>query len=298
LRRSANSAPSSTDWPKILMNALTLRAPAMIVTIYGDVVVPRGGILWMGTLIEICALFGISETLVRTAVSRLVNAGHLTGMRDGRRSYYRLADAAHEEFEMAARLLYEPLPESADWLIYHAPGMAEEEARRQHLGALGGDLYLRPNHTHLMPISSVTFRADLMQGKRELAQLAHTLWPLERYALEYRALIARFRPLAERLAVGAAISSADAVFARLLLVHQYRHVLLADPLLPSEVLPYAWPAVEARQLFANLYLALSPEAEKHVSIGFQGRDGLLPAKTAQTDLRDHSLRHQLQGTRS
>lgn len=34
-------------------------APAMIVTIYGDIVVPRGGVLRMGTLIEICATFGI-----------------------------------------------------------------------------------------------------------------------------------------------------------------------------------------------------------------------------------------------
>lgn len=35
---------------------------------------------------------------------------------------------------------------------------------------------------------------------------------------------------------------------RLLLVHLYRHVLLADPLLPAEVIPAGWPGPKARQL--------------------------------------------------
>ncbi len=56
-----------------------LRAASFIVTLYGDVVEPRGGLLWMGTLVEVCALVGISETRVRTAVSRLVAAGPARG---------------------------------------------------------------------------------------------------------------------------------------------------------------------------------------------------------------------------
>ena len=60
------------------------RAPAFLVTLYGDVVEPRGGTLWMGSLIECCAMHGLSESLVRTAVSRLVGAGRhaLDGLPD------------------------------------------------------------------------------------------------------------------------------------------------------------------------------------------------------------------------
>ena len=61
----------------ILLDDSPPRAAAFIVTIYGDVVEPRGGATWIGNLIEICAAVGISETLVRTAVSRLVSAGQL-----------------------------------------------------------------------------------------------------------------------------------------------------------------------------------------------------------------------------
>ena len=41
--------------------ALRLNAAAFIVTVYGDIVVPRGGMLWTGTLIDLCARVGISE---------------------------------------------------------------------------------------------------------------------------------------------------------------------------------------------------------------------------------------------
>ena len=79
-----------------------LRANGFIITVYGDVAEPRGGRLWMATLIEICGSVGISETLLRTAVSRLVAAGRLEGARVGRRSSYRLTEAARREFAEAA----------------------------------------------------------------------------------------------------------------------------------------------------------------------------------------------------
>ena len=61
-------------------------AARFIVTIYGDIAEPRSGELWMGSLIELCGAVGISESLVRTAVSRLVSAEQLVGQRKGRRT--------------------------------------------------------------------------------------------------------------------------------------------------------------------------------------------------------------------
>ena len=50
-----------------LLNGQELRAAGFIVTVYGDIVLPRGGILWTGSLIEICNRAGLSESVVRTA---------------------------------------------------------------------------------------------------------------------------------------------------------------------------------------------------------------------------------------
>lgn len=276
-----------------IQESLALRAPAMIVTIYGDIVVPRGGELWMGTLVDICGCLGISETLVRTAVSRLVAAGQLVGERDGRRSYYRLAPGARTEFATAARLLYGPRAEASGFLIHHAPGLAEEVVRRAGLGRMGPDLYLRPRHQGGTKLAGLTFSAEVEADGQALAAYAATLWDLSAFDTDYRAMIELFSPLLDAQETGMPLSAADAVVARLLLVQVYRAVLLRDPRLPAAALPVDWPGPAARQLFARLYRSLSPMADSHIGATFIGRDEPLPVETKETRARLHALASEL-----
>jgi len=287
-------AVTGTEWLPLLQQRLTTRAPAMIVTIYGDIVVPRGGVLWMGTLVEICARLGISETLVRTAVSRLVAAEQLVGERDGRRSYYRLASGARTEFAAAARLLYGPPVGAEGFLIHHAPGLSDEITRRAGLGRMGPDLYLRPNHPENVPVPGLTFRAEVIKDGALLADYAATLWNLQSFADEYQTMIDVFSPLMAALAQGETLLPADAVSARLLLVQAYRAVLLRDPRLPADALPKDWPGLAARQLFGRLYQSLSPLADVYIGAQFEGRDGTLPTETVETRARLDSLASETQ----
>ena len=52
-----------------------LRTGSLIVTIFGDSVAPRGGVVSLGSLIGVLDPLGISHRLVRTAVYRLVQEG-------------------------------------------------------------------------------------------------------------------------------------------------------------------------------------------------------------------------------
>lgn len=149
---------------KRLLDGLTLRATSVIVTIYGDIVVPRGGTLWMGTLIQICADLGLSETLVRTAVSRLVAAGQLSGVREGRRSYYQLADSAVAEFAEAAELLYGREQPADGWAI-HRCELPTDIILKSAMARIGPDLYLRPRHRdETIAIPGLCFTADVTAG--------------------------------------------------------------------------------------------------------------------------------------
>ncbi|TWD50714.1 PaaX family transcriptional regulator [Agrobacterium vitis] len=274
-----------------LLQGITLTAPAMIVTIYGDIVVPRGGVLWIGNLIEICAQFSITETQVRTAVSRLVSAGRLIGIRDGRRSYYQLAESAREEFDLAARLLFEQIQPATGWTLLHTRASAQDSQKGKHFGALGSGLFIRPDHDHYpQPSDGITFRASLTQGREEMLALVHSLWPLDAYAAEYRSFIDRFTSLVDRSQKLNPIDGRNAVFFRLLLVHLYRHVLLADPLLPSEMMPADWPGEKARTLFAKAYLELSEHADRAIGDWLEGRSAPLPAKTQETMRRLEGVR--------
>jgi phenylacetic acid degradation operon negative regulatory protein len=273
-----------TDLIQRLTAGLPITAGSFIVTVYGDVVVPRGEVLWIGSLIAICARIGISENLVRTAVSRLVAAGRLEGERVGRRSFYRLAPAARAEFAEAARLLYARSQPSGDWLVLLDPDLPEDLARRHRMARIGGDLWLCPARGDLPASSGLVLRATAVAGADQLPQLAR-FWDLEALAARYRDVLDRFTPVAS----GTAITPDDALIARLLLVHLYRGVLLRDPGLPPEALPRDWPGTEAQGLFRSLYPALTPQAEAHIARVMEGEDGPLAEATPRSQARLQAL---------
>ena len=272
-----------TDLIPRLTADLPVTAGSFIVTVYGDVVVPRGEVLWIGSLISICARIGISENLVRTAVSRLVAGGRLEGARVGRRSFYRLAPAARAEFSDAARLLYGRPRPSGDWLVMLAPDMPEDLARRHRMARLGGELWICPARNDL-PDAGLVLRASPVAGLDQLPRLA-AFWDLDALARGYRTVLDRFGALAG----GPALSPQDALIARLLLVHLYRGVVLRDPGLPPDALPPDWPGTAAQALFRSLYLALTPLAEAHVAQVMEGEDGPLPETTPRTQARLRAL---------
>jgi phenylacetic acid degradation operon negative regulatory protein len=83
-----------------------MRAGSLIVTIYGDAIVPRGGSLWLGSLLDMMAGFGVEPGLVRTAISRLVTDGWFERTRLGKHSYYRLSAQRAAEFATATTRIY------------------------------------------------------------------------------------------------------------------------------------------------------------------------------------------------
>ncbi|WP_258597248.1 phenylacetic acid degradation operon negative regulatory protein PaaX [Mesorhizobium sp. AR07] len=268
-----------------------MKAAGFIVTIYGDVVEPRGGVVWTGNLVDICADVRISETLVRTAVSRLVAAGQLSGEREGRRSFYRLAAPARAEFAAAARLLFGP-PEPADWHFVQLTGSAPDEAmqglERAGHARLGPRLAVGARPMPSLKQPAVLFRAEVVSGEGDLGAFAADHWNLAQHAHAYRGFIQRFGRLADLLGGGARLGAAESLAARLVLVHQFRLVVLRDPRLPRAALPADWPGEEARRLFSDLYLRLSPEADLHVARHFVTADGALP-EASEATLRRLSL---------
>jgi phenylacetic acid degradation operon negative regulatory protein len=266
-----------------ILAASPVRAGTFIVTLYGDVAAPWGGVLWIGNVIGICAEVGISETLVRTAVSRLVGSDLLEGERVGRRSYYRLTGPAARDFAAAAAVLFGPAAAGEpDWLIVCIPEAGADLAPRgpTQFGRLAPGVAIAPWRRDApppesLPAGAVTFRAPAV-AQPGLAALAATWWPLADCAEAYRAFIARFDPLARLLDAGLP-SDLTCLAARLLLVHHYRAVALRDPRLPAAALPPGWPRAPARRLFAALYRRLAPPADREVARRFVDPRGSLRA---------------------
>ncbi|MCA1371005.1 PaaX family transcriptional regulator [Bradyrhizobium sp. BRP14] len=272
-----------------LLKDFPVKAASFIVTLYGDVIEPRGGTVWIGNLIETCREVGITETLVRTAISRLVAAGQVSGAREGRRSYYRLTPVAQAEFAKAAGVLYGPqVP--AKWQFVLVSGPAADETmqilERDGFARVGPRLVVGTHQApRKLPGRTAVFDADVSVDNGGLKEFAGEAWNLPLVADKYREFSSRFGKFAAQVGDCTALSSTVCLVARLLLVHQYRLIMLKEPRLPQAALPLEWPGEEARKLFAQLYLRLSTKADPHIARRFKSDTGPLPQITPEIDQR-------------
>ena len=289
-RAGPGRAPALRDGIAKLLQADPPRAAAFIVTLYGDAIVPRGGAVWIGDLIDCCDAIDINESRVRTAVSRLVSAGRLAGDRIGRRSYYRLTATARHEFARAADVLFAP-PDRRDgtrWQILWLPEGADPEALdpldRAVIGHFGPRCVILPEgvaeQLDTRRMGAEPLRLDATAAPAGETALLRTMaaqcWPLASHAAAYDRFLQDAATLAAAVDAAADADDSDALLARLALVHSFRKVALAEPRLPAAALPKDWPGHAARRLYARLYLGLSPRADTFAD-RFQDAQGPLQA---------------------
>lgn len=260
-----------------------MRAWSLIITLYGDAIVPRGGSLWLGSLSEIMALFRVDAGHVRTAMSRLTADGWLKRVKVGRNSYYRLTRREEGSFSAATQRIYfasEPAFDGRLRLALLNPGAATtarpalERAGFVALTPVVFTAFSEPS-AKLPKIDGLfLLRAEADDQARALAAAA---WKLEPIAQHYRGFIDRFTPLDTALTKRARVEGDDALVARVLLIHEFRRIALRDPGLPAALLPADWPGAAARQLAGRLYRKLMDDSEAYLAARAQDQKGPLPA---------------------
>lgn len=262
------------------------RTGSIVITIYGDAIVPRGGCVWLGTLLEFFRAIEIGEGVVRTAVSRLAADGWLERTRLGRRSFYRLAARGEATFAAAAARIYGT--HQKDWggsfrLAVLETGDAREPARialdDAGYAAIAPGLLVATDAAPAPVIAGVLY-LNASTAPDSARQLAARVWPVAKTADAYGRFVATFGSAERALPDAAAISGIDAVVARVLLIHEYRRVVLRDPLLPAALLPQPWPGDAARRVCAAIYQTLLPASERWLDTHGLNANGPLPSPGA------------------
>ena len=245
------------------------RTWSVVVTVYGDAVVPRGGSLWLGTLLDVFRALGINEGAVRTAVSRLAADGWLDRRRVGRNSFYSLAERGRTTFADATRQIYSDRPVSWDGrLIMVLPDDGPDRASivaaltGAGFGTIMPGVMLATGPCELPDAASGEVLLETVPSRNAAARLAARAWPLDRAADAYRRFIAAFAPLAAEARSGALASDEAAFTARILTIHAYRRVVLRDPHLPPALLPASWPGDEARAVCRGIYGSVLRTSER------------------------------------
>ena len=259
------------------------RTGSLIITFYGDAIVPRGGSIWLGTLLQFLDMIGIDGGVVRTSVSRLAADGWLDRDKVGRKSFYRLAKNGRERFEDAVEHVYNPRPtawEGKFRLLLIGSG-ADREVSRAALSEAGfgspiPGAWIAPSGVKIPPVPEGAIRVEVSATHEMAQRLILASWPLDRTAASYHDFLKTFAALESWMQQAKEMEPADAMLARILMIHQYRRVLLRDPLLPEPLLPTNWPANEARELCARIYRALLPMSEKWLDDYGASATGKLP----------------------
>ncbi len=279
-----------------LPRRLKPRAKSLLVTVWGDSVAPHGAGVWLGSLIRLVSPLGLNERLVRTSVLRLTREGWFAVTRVGRRSYYGLTEFGHKALVAdPPRRIYAagPTPWDGKWhLVLTGLGGArlDRETRfqlRRELGWLGfgaiaPGVFAHPNPDRaglerVLDKLGVADRVERMTAAPDRSRdLLQSCWDLEALAAAYRRFSERFRPIWQALERAGDPDPETCFALRVLLIHEYRRIILRDPELPAELLSPDWAGASARVLCRNLYRRTAPAAERHVMAMLETADGPLP----------------------
>jgi phenylacetic acid degradation operon negative regulatory protein len=254
-------------------------AKALLLTVLGELVMPRGGRVWTQTVVRVLDLLGVEERNARQALARLAEQGILAGERRGRRTRWDLTPEGRELLVTGTERIYS-FGASADgwdgrWLVVLCSVPEDQRAKRHRLrsrlsfegfGFLGPGVAVTPHLDREDAANAVLKDLDLVPAAVVLraeagtlvpaAEILHRAWALDELAGSYRAFADAFRRRAPR--------ADEARLAALVeLVHAWRRFPFADPEIPDRLLPRTWPARRAKALFDDRHAAWSPAAGRH-----------------------------------
>lgn len=257
----ARRGEASPRWPRETgLRPLTARS-IVLSTLLGH----HPPALPVRALVRVGELFGIAEGTVRVALSRMAAAGDLLQLPDGS---YALTERL---LARQARQDDSRSPSTRDWrgqweiavVTAERRAAADRGALRRAMAALRlaelrEGTWLRPANLVRVRPAVVTGQCTLLTGVPEgdPAALAAALWDLDGWARRARALTA---------AADAAEEAGDLARRFTVAAAALRH-LLADPLLPDELLPGGWPGAALRDRYAAFEADLRAVLRRHTAL--------------------------------
>jgi phenylacetic acid degradation operon negative regulatory protein len=255
----------------------------LLLTLLGDYWSSRCEPLPSAALVDLLAEFDVNQSGARAALSRLSIRGLLVGTKDGRNTFYRVADSFRNVLPYGPIHTFAFAKPKSDWdgmwtmVAFTVP---EDQRRlrpmlRGRLQSLGfaplyDGLWVSPHPPdkelditlQIAPDQSCTVirAAELPAAKRLSVASA---WNLDELGESYDEFITTFRPVFRRIGSGR-ITPTEALVTRTRATYRWFVFAVTDPDLPESLLPRHWPRAAAHDLFVGLVDGLALLAVERV----------------------------------
>ena len=248
-------------------------------TLLGAYLRPRDRRVSAGGLVELLAEFGFSPGAARVALTRLVRRQLMARVRQGRHVDYALTPRSRTVLDEGDRRIFslgrEPATDGPWTVLWHA---IPEDRRLQRQRLVRRLRFLGFGQVHdgawvaahdrerdvaalLVQLEVAEFAALMLATPADsigVGSLLARVWNLDGLGARYRDFVADFdgcRP--------AALDDRGSFVVRTQLVHSFRQFALLDPELPNGLASRPEHRAGAVRLFAELYEALAPAAQRH-----------------------------------
>lgn len=284
LGKQSDGSPVQKLVEELITNK-ALKPKSLISTIFGDLAAPYGGLVWIESLISLLAPLGISDRLVRTSLFRLVEDGWLVGTRSGRKSYYGLTDLGASQTRLAESLIYHRsnTPWDNNWTMVFLvmnpididdKNQLEQELKWIGFGRISNHVWCHPTVATDLVLERVgelnlldkvvCMKCENIQRNDDRLEiddrdLAISCMPIADTEVEYQTYIERFDGFSIVLD---SLNNCELLSLRILLIDQYRKIILSDPHLPSELLPESWNGVLAHEITAHLFKQIKDKTDR------------------------------------
>ncbi len=239
-----------------------LRVWSLVITIFGDCATLRGGTIAMTELQAITSLLKIEPGALRTAMSRLTKENWLIRNKVGRNSFYKLSEQGLKSFVEPTSRIYARYQEKSDKQFYlgiKEPVYGSDIKLFQKFLKRTGSISVNKNVFFIPKIfCSETYIEEqnvfIIKGSEINVPnwVCNILFPnqIKENLLE---LIKKYRKLnyaniAEKLE-----KPHDALIIRILLIHEWRRIILKLPNNPMIFIPPDWPLEDCRLLVKSIY---------------------------------------------
>ena len=238
-------------------------ARGLLFTVLGEFVLPAGGAALTSAFIDVLGRLGVEEKASRQALMRTAADGLLGSERQGRRTLWRLTEAAERLLTEGAERIYGFQGTQPDWdgrwLLILARVPETERAARHLLrtrlawagfGSPAPGLWVSTHADRAPEAERVLAEAGIADGQifvaehhraAQLSLLVRQAWDLDAIEAGYEDFLAEF----------ARAPSKDPVVRTVQLVHAWRRFPGIDPALPAALLPDRWSGTRAARLFAR-----------------------------------------------